>query len=67
MEWCDKLGRDSSKISRSVGLDWDQTDNLPALLDEIQAAGVDEVTLGCGGPGYDFSGLAEAVAWRDGQ
>jgi len=66
-DWCEKLGRDSSEISRSVGLDWDSVENLSETLDEIKAAGVNEVTLGCGGPDYDMSGLAEAIAWRDGQ
>ncbi len=38
---------------------------LITLLPQPAAAQVDEITLGCGGPDYDFSRLREFISWRD--
>lgn len=63
--WCETEGTDDSKIERSVGVDWDAIDDLPALFASLESAGVDEVTLGAGGPDYDFGKIDEFLAWRD--
>lgn len=65
VDWCEKVGRDSSEISRSVGVDWGSIDDYSAVFADLEAAGVDEVTLGSGGPDFDLSCLGEFLAWRD--
>ncbi|MDW3179508.1 MAG: LLM class F420-dependent oxidoreductase [Acidimicrobiia bacterium] len=64
-DWCAKIGRDPSEISRSVGVDTDQVDDFDALFAGLAAADVDEVTIGRGGPDYDLSWIGEFAAWRD--
>ena len=64
-DWCAKIGRDPSEISRSVGIDTDQVSDYDALFSGLAAANVDEVTIGRGGPDYDLSWLGEFVDWRD--
>lgn len=64
-DWCAKIGRDPSEISRSVGVDTDQVDDFDALFAGLVAADVDEVTIGRGGPDYDLSWIGEFAAWRD--
>ncbi|MBT8201431.1 MAG: LLM class F420-dependent oxidoreductase [Acidimicrobiia bacterium] len=64
-EWCEKEGRDSEEILRSVGVDRDKDPITPRLLDDLLAAGVGEVTLGFNGPDYDLSPLKSWIDWRD--
>jgi probable F420-dependent oxidoreductase len=64
-DWCATVGREPSEIARSVGVDTDQVDDLDALFADLEAAGIDEVTLGRGGPDYDFTKVVDFVAWRD--
>lgn len=63
--WCAKVGRNPSDISRSVGVDMDNVADRELLFAELAAAQVDEITLGCGGPDYDFSQLRDFISWRD--
>ncbi len=63
--WCEKEGTDNSKIERSVGVDWPNIDDLPALFSKFEELGIDEVTLGAGGPDYDFGPIGEFLTWRD--
>ena len=65
-DWCAKEGRDPGAIARSVGVDWDKIDDASGVYAEIAAAGIDEITLGCGGPDYDMSGVEAFVAAREG-
>lgn len=64
-DWCGKEGRDPGAIARSVGVDWDKVDDATATYAEIVEAGIDEITLGCGGPDYDMSGLEAFIAARE--
>ncbi len=64
-DWCEKEGTDNSKIERSVGVDWQNIDDLPALFSKFEELGIDEVTLGAGGPDYDFGPIGEFLTWRD--
>jgi hypothetical protein len=36
-----------------------------AIADDLADAGVAEITVGVGGPDYDFGKLREAIQWRD--
>ena len=64
-DWCAQEGRDPAAIARSVGVDWDKVDDVAATYAEIVEAGIDEITLGCGGPDYDMTGLEAFLAARD--
>ncbi len=64
-EWCGKEGRDASAVKRSVGVDWEKVDDVAGTYAAIVEAGIDEMTLGCGGPDYDMSGLEAFVAARE--
>ena len=58
-EHCATIGRDPASIARSVS--WPGPDKAQAFVD----AGVSLFTVGSGGPDYDLTTVAEAVAWRD--
>ncbi len=66
-KWCEVEGTDNSKIERSVGVDvGDMSDaELTELFNKLEAAGVDEVTIGAGGPDYVAPRIGEFLAWRD--
>lgn len=64
-EWCAKLGRDPSEISRSVGVDVDKVEDFDALFEELAAAPMDEITLGTGGPDYQMDQMQRFLDWRD--
>ncbi len=63
--WCEKEGRDSSEIERSVGVDVDNVEDFDALFDELAAAPIDEVTVGTGGPDYSLDKILPFVEWRN--
>lgn len=63
--WCEKEGRDSSKIERSVGVDVDKVEDFDALFTELAAAPIDEITIGTGGPDYDLDKILPFIEWRD--
>lgn len=59
---CAAVGRDSSLIERSIGIDKGEPEEVgPAFIE----AGATLFTVGVGGPNYDLSRLAKWVAWRD--
>ncbi len=62
-DWCAKVGRSSSEVERSAGINQKLFDRL----DEYEAAGLDELTLGMDGPNYDMGPARDLVAWRDGK
>jgi len=62
-EWCSKIGRHPSEIQRSVGVDRDKVTDFDQLFADIEAASVDEVTLGFGGPDYDLSEIERFIEW----
>jgi probable F420-dependent oxidoreductase len=64
-DWCAKVGREPSEITRSVGVDRDQVEDFDALFADLAAVDIDEVTLGVGGPEYDLSGIQQFIDWRD--
>jgi len=64
-DWCAKEGRDPAAIARSVGVDWEKVDDVAGTYAAIVEAGIDEITLGCGGPNYDMSGVDAFLAARD--
>ncbi len=64
-DWCEKEGRESADILRSVGVDRDKDPMTPELLDALLNAGVGEVTLGFNGPDYDLGPAKAWVDWRD--
>ena len=64
-EWCAKVGRDPSEISRSVGVDTDKVEDFDALFEELAAAPIDEITLGTGGPDYSMDHMQRFLDWRD--
>jgi probable F420-dependent oxidoreductase len=60
-EHCAAVGRDSSRIERSVGVETTPGDSAEDLV----AAGATLFTIGVGGPDYDLSLVREWVKWRD--
>lgn len=64
-DWCAKVGRDPSEISRSVGVDVDKVDDLDALLSDIGETPIDEITIGTGGPDYSLEQIQPFLEWRD--
>ena len=64
-KWCTDIGRESSEIARSVGVDWDKIDDFDKVFAQLEAAAVDEVTLGTGGPDYDMGAVERFLEWRD--
>lgn len=63
-EHCAKIGRDPAEIKRAWGMHEGLIDNV----DELAAAGVDQMIIGIGGnddAGYDLDGVRELIAWRD--
>jgi len=59
---CAEIGRDPSQIQRSSGVNPARVE----LGDQLVAAGATMVTLGFdGNTGFDFSPVAEWLAWRD--
>ena len=63
--WCAEVDRDPTKIKRSVGVDADKVTDYDELFDGLVQAGVDEVTLGTGGPDYKLDHVERFVEWRD--
>ena len=59
--WCAKVGRDPKAIDRSIGVDPGRLDLADSLVD----AGADEITVGVGGPEFDFTTVKRWLAWRD--
>ncbi len=61
-EWCAKTGRNPAEIERSAGApDGGPSDDGDAMYD----AGTRMLTIGAGGPDYDFGRLKDWLAWRD--
>ncbi|QLY30931.1 LLM class F420-dependent oxidoreductase [Nocardia huaxiensis] len=58
-EHCAEVGTDPAGIEKSVS--WPGSDEAAAFV----AAGATLFTVGVGGPEYDLSRVAEAIAWRD--
>jgi probable F420-dependent oxidoreductase len=63
LQHCADVGRDPSEIERTCGLHSD----LVAHVDDLVAAGVDQIIVGVGGDGrgYDLGQLRELLQWRD--
>lgn len=60
--WCAEIGRDPSEIERSCGANA----RKPESGDDFVEAGATFITLGFDGrDSYDFSPVAEWLAWRD--
>jgi F420-dependent oxidoreductase-like protein len=60
-EWCDKEGRDPAAIERSVTVNGGPAELGPAL----HSLGTRLFVVSASGPGYDFKGLDDWLAWRD--
>lgn len=64
--WCDEFGRDPADIEWGLGL---EPRDLDRALEEDAATyvemGFTQFTLGFNGPGWDVSGGAPWLAWRD--
>lgn len=60
-DWCDRVGRDPSKIERSIGVQPAKIDRA----DDYRAAGAVEFTIGLNGPDYDMGAVKEWLGWRD--
>jgi len=63
--WCEKLGRDSTAIKRSVGVDVDKVEDFDTLFSELAATDLYEITLGTGGPDYKMDHVQRFVDWRN--
>lgn len=63
--WCSELGRDSSEIKRSVGVDVDNVQDFDALFAELAEANLYEVTIGTGGPDYNMDHAQRFIDWRN--
>ena len=62
-DWCARVGRDPAAIERTTGIDQADTER-PDLLDQLVAAGADQLILRLGEP-WDFDAVRRLVAWRD--
>jgi len=60
-EWGARVGRDATKIERSIGVKPDQLDEA----DRFRELGVVEFTIGVTGPDFDLEPLRPWLAWRD--
>ena len=60
-EWCEKEGREPAAIERSVTVNGGPAELGPAL----HALGTRLFVVSASGPGYDFKGLDDWLAWRD--
>jgi len=60
-EWGAKVGRDATKIERSIGVKPDQLDEA----DRFKDLGVTEFTIGVTGPDFDLEPLRPWLDWRD--
>jgi len=58
---CATAGRDPSTIEHVIG----SLVDVLSIADDLADAGVAEITVGVGGPDYDFGKLREAIQWRD--
>ncbi len=65
LRWCAEVDRDPADIRRSVGVDTDTVTDYDALFADLESAGVDEITLGTGGPDYEMEHMKRFVEWRD--
>ena len=59
--WCAKVGRDPSEITRTVSV---SADDIPGNLDAFAEAGATHFILGRGYP-WDFGPVEKLLAWRD--
>lgn len=60
-QWCEKLGRDSAEIERSVLINGREV----SRADDYVEAGATHLIVGRGGPDYDLGPVEDLVAWRD--
>lgn len=69
-EWCEKKGRDSGEIERSVGIDYAEIADFKPVFAQLEATAeagnpIHEVTLASSGPEFPLEAIEAFVAWRD--
>ncbi len=69
-EWCEKVNRDESEISRSVGIDYAEIDDFGPVFEKLQQSAesgnpIHEITLGTSGPEYPLDAIETFVTWRN--
>jgi probable F420-dependent oxidoreductase len=64
-KWCEVEGRDPAAVERSAGVHPHMLDADLADADAYADMGVQEFTLGVGGPDFDLTAVPQWLEWRD--
>jgi probable F420-dependent oxidoreductase len=62
---CEAVGRNFDDIEKSVGIDWEKVDDVPATADAFYGLGFRQFTFGNNGPDYNLDFVREWLEWRD--
>ena len=63
-KWCEVEGRDPADVERSAGVPPHMLEADLADADAYADMGVQEFTLGIGGPDFDLSAVPQWLEWR---